>query len=129
MSIKIEFTGYVQDVKSGVSATTGKPWALAKVVHNQVKRNADDTGWENVGKDYLDVFLPSGVMVDKDDRIDVVGRLKTSTYEKQDGTKGISLSVNAETVAKSPAFAKSTPAPKAEVPDSWTPVDDTELPF
>lgn len=132
MAIKIEFTGYVKEIKSGVSAASGKPWTLAKVVHNQVKRNADDTGWENAGKDYFDIFLPDGIMVKEDDRVEVVGRLKTNIYDKADGSKGIGLSVNAESIVVAEAFKKSSPAPAAKapaVPDSWTAIDDTELPF
>jgi len=132
MAIEIKFTGYVKEVKSGVSAASGKPWTLAKVVHNQVKRNADDTGWENAGKDYFDIFLPDGVMVKEDDRIEVVGRLKTSIYDKADGSKGMSLSVNAQSIQVAEAFKKSTPAPAsapAAIPDSWTAIEDTELPF
>jgi hypothetical protein len=136
MAIEIKFTGYVKEVKSGVSANSGKPWALAKVVHNQVKRNADDTGWENSGKDYFDVFLPEGVTVTEDERIEIVGRLKTNIYDKADGSKGIGLSVNAQTVQVAEAFKKSAPAASAKpattaavIPDSWTAVDDSELPF
>lgn len=131
MAIEIKFTGYVKEVKSGVSATSGKTWTLAKVVHNQVKRNADDSGWENAGKDYFDIFLPDGVMVKEDDRVEVVGRLKTNIYDKADGSKGVGLSVNATSIQLAEAFKKSTPAPAAAavIPDSWTAVDDTELPF
>lgn len=130
MAIEIKFIGYVKEVKSGVSAASGKPWSLAKVVHNQVKRNADDTGWENAGKDYFDIFLPDGVLVKEDDRIEVVGKLKTNIYDKADGSKGVGLSVNASSVVIAEAFKKSAPAPAvAAVPDSWTAVDDTELPF
>jgi hypothetical protein len=41
----------------------------------------------------------------------------------------MSLSVNAQSIQVVEAFKKSTPAPGAAVPDSWTPIDDTELPF
>lgn len=130
MAIEIRFTGYVKEVKSGVGSN-GKPWALAKVVHNQVKRNADDTAWETVGRDYFDVFLPANNRPAEDDRIEVVGKLKTSTFDKKDGSKGISLSVNADSVVVVGA-AKGKPTQSAViVPDSWTPVseDDDELPF
>lgn len=130
MAIEIKFTGYVKEVRSGVGSN-GKPWALAKVVHNQVKRNADDTAWETVGRDYLDVFLPASVVPAEDDRVEVVGKLKTSTFDKKDGTKGISLSVNAESVTIVGANKNKPTQSAANVPDSWTPVadDDDELPF
>lgn len=130
MAIEIRFTGYVKEVKSG-TGSTGKPWALAKVVHNQVKRNADDSAWETVGRDYFDVFLPAHVTLNEDDRVEVTGKLKTSTFDKKDGSKGISLSVNAETVTVVGAGKAKPTQSAAVIPDSWTPVseDDDELPF
>lgn len=129
MSIKIEFTGYVREIKTGTSKN-GKPWQLAKVVHNQVRKN-DAGEWENVGKDFFDIFLPEGVSLAEDDRVEIVGKLKTSLYDKADGTKGISLSVNADSIRKADAFKK-TDAKKtessalSEIPATWSEVSKSE---
>lgn len=141
MAIKIEFTGYVREIKTGVSEKTGKTWNLAKVVHNQVRKN-DAGEWENVGKDFFDIFLPDGVSLSEDDRVEVVGKLKTSLYDKADGTKGISMSVNVDSIRKADAFKKtdapkteSTPATKSEIPATWSevsqsaPVSAEDAPF
>jgi hypothetical protein len=136
MSIKIEFTGYVREIKTGTSKT-GKPWTLAKVVHNQV-RKTESGEWENVGKDFFDIFLPEGVSLAEDDRFEVIGKLKTSLYDKTDGTKGISLSVNADSIRKADAFKKDAPkveSKPAEIPATWSevsqaaPVSPEDAPF
>lgn len=126
MAIKVEFTGYVNEVK-----TFG--WGvIAKVSHNQVKK-ADNGSWETVGRDYFDVILPDGVSVSENDRVDVVGRLKTKLYDRKDGGKGVSLEVRADSVgvagAGSAPVARSGGGMSAEA-QAWfvnnaKPIDDT----
>lgn len=118
MAIKVEFTGYVNEVKSF-------SWGvIAKVSHNQVKK-ADDGSWETVGRDYFDVVLPAGVSVSENERVDVVGRLKTKSFDKKDGSKGVSLEVRADsvTVAQSARANVSVPrqsaTPVSEEVASW----------
>lgn len=118
MAIKIEFTGFVNEVRVMDWGT------ILKVSHNQVKKN--DVGkWETIARDYFDVIVSNDMKFAENDRIDVVGKLKTKLYDKKDGSKGISLEVRGDEVKKS--SSSSTPA--AQVPDSWTQIDDKDLPF
>lgn len=92
MAVNVEFEGYVNELKSFAWGT------VAKVSHNQRAKN-DATGqWETVGKDYFDVTLPEGVTVDENAIVRVSGTLKVGTYEKKDGTTGVSLKVRAQDV-------------------------------
>ena len=126
MALKISFEGYVNEVKQF-------SWgSVAKVSHSQRAKN-DATGeWETVGKDYLDVTLPEGVIVDEGSIVAVEGTLKVGTYPKKDGTTGVALKVRAQTVAPVERGSMGrTAAPKAtsaQVPAGWEPVDPA-LPF
>lgn len=92
MALKIEFEGYANEVK-----TFG--WgAVVKMTHSQRAKNKDSGVWETVGKDYVDVVLPEGFNADliKEGMIlNVLGTFKVETYEKRDGTTGVSLKVRA----------------------------------
>lgn len=120
MAIEVKFTGFVNEVKVFEWGT------VLKVSHNQVKKN--DVGkWETVARDYLDVIVDGKTPFAANDRIDVVGKLKTKFYDKKDGSKGVSLEVRGDEVKKS--SASSTPAQTGfKAPDSWAPIDE-ELPF
>lgn len=91
MSIKVEFEGWVNEVKSF-------EWGhVLRVTHDQRAKN-DQTGqWETVGKDYLDVTVTSDMLSTLHDAkvVRVVGNLKVGTYEKKDGTFGVALKVRA----------------------------------
>lgn len=120
MAIKVEFTGFVNEVRVHDWGT------VLKVSHNQVKKN-DAGKWETVARDYLDVIVDGKTPFAANDRIDVVGKLKTKFYDKKDGSKGVSLEVRGDEVKKS--SASSTPAQTGfKAPDSWAPIDE-ELPF
>jgi len=124
MAVEVNFEGYVNEVKQF-------SWGnVAKMSHNQRAKN-DSTGqWETVGKDYFDVTLPEGVSVEENSIVAVKGTLKVGTYEKKDGTTGVSLKVRAQEVRKVERNRDSAPATTSnKVPDSWTAVEDTELPF
>jgi len=123
MAINVEFEGYVNEVKAF-------SWGnVAKVSHSQRAKN-DATGqWETVGKDYFDVTLPDGVTVKENTVVRVAGSLKVGTYDKKDGTQGISMKVRAKDVTDVTrdgiAAVKNVLAP---VPDSWAAVDK-DVPF
>jgi len=127
MAVNVVFEGFVNEVKPFSWGT------VAKVSHSQRAKN-DATGqWETVGKDYFDVTLPEGVTIPEGELVRVEGTLKVGTYDKKDGTTGVALKVRAQSVRKvergqrdAVAAAKEVLAP---VPDSWTAVEDTELPF
>jgi hypothetical protein len=128
MAIEVKFTGFVNEVKVfgwGV---------IAKVSHNQVKKT-DDGKWETVGRDYFDVVLPDGVTVSENDRVDVVGRLKTKLYDRKDGGKGMSLEVRAESVAVSGNNFVDRASLNKDVPVGYVPwepakpVDQSDIPF
>jgi hypothetical protein len=94
MAIEIKFTGYINEIKE---FSWGK---IAKVAHSQVRKN-DAGEWETVGRDYFDVILPEGSRVSEKDKVEVIGKLKSKTFDKKDGTKGMSLEVRAESVIAS----------------------------
>jgi hypothetical protein len=120
MAIEIKFTGFVNEVKRMDWGT------VLKVSHNQVKKTPDGK-WETTSRDYFDVIVPSDSVFAENDRIDVVGKLKTKLYDKKDGSKGIALEVRGDDVKKS--GASSTPSAPVSVPDSWSQIDDKDLPF
>lgn len=89
MAIKIEFTGFVNSVKRF-------DWGIVyDIAHPQMTKNLEGK-WEKSGTDYFSVTGPEGFT--ENDRVAVVGTLKTKRYEKQDGTKGLSLNVRAESI-------------------------------
>lgn len=90
MSIKVEFEGWVNDVKSF-------EWGhVLRVTHDQRAKN-DAGQWETVGKDYLDVTVTSDQLSTLHDSkvVKVAGSLKVSTYTKKDGSVGVALKVRA----------------------------------
>lgn len=92
MALKIEFEGYTNEVKTFGWGT------VVKMTHSQRAKNKESGIWETVGKDYVDVVLPEGFNADliKEGMIlNVLGTFKVETYEKRDGTTGVSLKVRA----------------------------------
>jgi hypothetical protein len=90
MALNIEFQGFVNEVKEFGWGT------VAKMTHSRRQLNKETEQWETIGKDYIDVVLPEGVSVEKDQLIEVAGTFKVETYEKRDGSTGVSLKVRAE---------------------------------
>jgi single-stranded DNA-binding protein len=91
MAIKVEFEAWVNEVREF-------DWGVVyNVAHPQRAKNHQGE-WETTGYDYLDVTAERGFQ--KDDRVKVVGTLKTKRYDKKDGSKGISLQVRAESIEK-----------------------------
>lgn len=86
MAINIEFTGFVNGVREF-------EWGVVyDMAHAQMMK--DDQGeWKVAGKDYLSVTGPKGF--NEGDQCLVIGTLKTKTFEKKDGSKGIALNVRA----------------------------------
>lgn len=122
MAIQVVFEGFVNEVKA-------LSWGnVAKVSHSQRAKN-DAGEWETVGRDYFDVTLPDGAVVNDGSLVKVVGTLKVGTYEKNDGTTGISLKVRATEIS---AVERGQSAPAASkpagIPTSWTPVSE-DAPF
>jgi hypothetical protein len=91
MAVNIEFTGFVNGVRTF-------DWGVVyDVAHAQMMK--DDQGdWKVAGKDYFSVTGPNGFV--EGDMVKVVGTLKTKSYEKKDGTKGIALNVRAKDMEK-----------------------------
>ena len=89
--IRVEFKGYVNSVRVFDWGT------VYNVSHNQVRKNHQNE-WETVGRDYFSVVAPKdSATFAENDQVEVVGRLKTKTYDKRDGSgKGISLEVRAD---------------------------------
>lgn len=122
MAIQVVFEGFVNEVKA-------LSWGnVAKVSHSQRAKN-DAGEWETVGRDYFDVTLPDGVNVNDGSLVKVVGTLKVGTYEKNDGSTGVSLKVRATEVAPVERGQAAPAASKpADIPSSWTPVSE-DAPF
>ena len=104
MSIRVEFEGFVNEVKPFDWGT------VYNVSHSQRAKNHQGE-WETTGYDYFDVSGDPGFA--KDDRVKIVGTLKTKRFDKKDGTKGIALQVRAESIER---VERGTPKP-ASVPD------------
>lgn len=119
--IKVEFKGYVNGVRTFDWGT------VYNVSHNQVRKNHQNE-WETVGRDYFSVVGPAGFA--ENDQVEIVGKLKTKTYEKKDGSgKGISLEVRADEMRR---VSSNRPATVPEMQSVWPDVkqvqDDT-VPF
>lgn len=121
MALNIQFEGYVNEVKQF-------GWgSVAKVSHNQRAKN-DAGEWETVSKDYLDVTLPEGAIVDEGSIVRVEGTFKVSTYDKRDGSTGVAIKVRAQSVTPVERGGKPAAAKATEIPAGWEPVD-TNMPF
>lgn len=95
MALKIEFEGYVNEVK------TFSWGSVVKMSHSQRAKNKDTGLWETIGKDYLDVVLPEGYnaeQVKEGTILNVFGTFKVETYTKNDGSTGVALKVRANSL-------------------------------
>lgn len=127
--ILVEFKAYVNDVRTF-------EWGVVyNVSHNQVRKNHQNE-WETVARDFLSVVVPkdsttvSGTF-QKDDLVDVKGKLKTKLYDKLDGSgKGVSLEVRADQMVKVERGNKTATVP--DMQNIWPDVKqvpDTDVPF
>lgn len=114
--IEVKFKGYVNEVKTYDWGT------VYNVSHNQVRKNHQGE-WETVGRDYLSVTGPAGFA--ENDQVEVVGSLKTKTYDKRDGSKGVALQVRATSMTKVERGGK--PVEAAPMQQVWPEVN--EIPF
>lgn len=123
--IRVEFKGYVNGVRVFDWGT------VYNVSHNQVRKNHQGE-WETVGRDYFSVVAPDGAgPFAENDQVEVVGKLKTKTYDKRDGSgKGVSLEVRADEMRKVERGNK--PATVADMQGVWPAVKqipDDSVPF
>jgi single-stranded DNA-binding protein len=123
--IRVEFKGYVNGVRVFDWGT------VYNVSHNQVRKNHQGE-WETVGRDYFSVVAPQGAgPFAENDQVEVVGKLKTKTYDKRDGSgKGVSLEVRADEMRI--ATRTNQPASVPEMQNIWPEVKqvpDTQVPF
>jgi hypothetical protein len=91
MAVDIKFEGFINGVRTF-------DWGnVYDVAHNQMLK--DDQGEGKIdGKDYFSVTGPTGF--EEGDRVSIVGRLKTKTFDKKDGSKGVALNVRASEMSK-----------------------------
>lgn len=108
MAIRLEFEGYVNEVKQFDWGT------VYNVSHAQRVKSAGGS-WETAGYDYFDVSGEAGF--EKDDRVRVKGTLKTKRFDKRDGSKGIALQVRAESIEK--VDSENKPASVADMQAIW----------
>lgn len=109
MAIKIEFMGYVNQVRR-------YDWGIAyDVSHNQLLKKGEQ--WEVTGRDYFSVVGPEGAPeFQENDQVVIKGTLKTKPFLKKDGTKGIALNVRADSIEKNGTWTK---APEPQVKSTW----------
>ena len=123
--IRVEFKGYVNSVRVFDWGT------VYNVSHNQVRKNHQGE-WETVGRDYFSVVAPKdSATFAENDQVEVVGRLKTKTYDKRDGSgKGISLEVRADEMRTVQRGNKAASVP--DMQNIWPDVKqvaDDQVPF
>ena len=119
MAIEVKFSGYVNRVKQF-------DWGVVyDIAHNQVQKNQAGE-WETVGKDYFQVVGPAGLQ--EGQKVEVVGRMKTKTFDKSDGSKGISLQVRAESVTPVEG-RQSAPQPIVATWPAVREIRDDSIPF
>ena len=123
--IRVEFKGYVNSVRVFDWGT------VYNVSHNQVRKNHQGE-WETVGRDYFSVVAPKDAATfAENDQVEIVGRLKTKTYDKRDGSgKGISLEVRADEMRTVQRGNK--PASVPQMQNIWPDVKqvaDDQVPF
>lgn len=89
---------------------TGKQVMQARVVANRRKYNEQTREWENTGEAWLNLALweklaerNDGYLNDKD-QIVFEGDLETRQFERNDGSKGLSVDVRVTSVAKVAPF-------------------------
>ena len=94
MAVKIEFQGFVNDVKHFDWGT------VYNVSHSQ--RQKDEQGeWQTTGYDYFDVVdNTKQTQLAKGDRINVEGKMKTRRYEGKDGVQRLTLQVRADSIER-----------------------------
>jgi len=92
MSYEVKFDGYVAEVKQFT-------WGVAlKVIHNVRTLNAVGQ-WETSSKEYVDVVLPVGTLVQPDTRVTVVGKVhQLGAYLSKTGEPKPSLKIKASSV-------------------------------
>ena len=114
MAVKIEFTGYVNRVRE-------YDWGVVyDVAHNQMQKKGDQ--WQTVGRDYFSVVGPDGAArFAENDMVSIKGTLKTKSFDKQDGSKGIALNVRAEEITRQATARDAKPKanPEAQLQDVW----------
>ena len=123
--IRVEFKGYVNSVRVFDWGT------VYNVSHNQVRKDHQGE-WETVGRDYFSVVAPKGAgSFAENDQVEIVGKLKTKTYDKRDGSgKGISLEVRADEMRA--VVRGNKPASVPQMQNIWPDVKqvaDNEVPF
>lgn len=120
MTLKIEFEGYVNEVKSFDWGT------VASVSHAQRAKNANGD-WETVGKDYIDVTLPEGVSTIENTKVKVIGSLKPDAYTNKNGEAKPRLKVRAWEFEQVDALPGGIPTPR--IVREVAPPADEDLPF
>lgn len=98
MAINVEFTGYVNEIK------TFEWGQVVKMTHQQRAKNAANGEWETIGRDYIDVTLDEGVDAPAENTVaKVTGTMKVNLYEKTDGGKGLGIKVRASSLEVVPS--------------------------
>lgn len=122
MAVRIEFEGYIREVKPFDWGT------VYEVAHRQVIKNAQGQ-WETSGYDYFSVSRDKGEPTfEVEQKVSVKGYLKTKRYQKRDGSgSAMALNVRAESME-----AMEKPASVGEMQGIWPEVKqipDDNAPF
>lgn len=117
---QVTFTGNVTQDPELKFAASGTAVLALNVAENHSRRNKDTQQWEETGTTWRRVTVFSAKaealaeVLRKGDRVLVTGREETREYAKQDGSKGSSLEVTADTVAIVPKTNRNAPQQPAQ---------------
>ena len=89
----IELTGWLNDMREF-------EWGTALKVGVDVRRKNHQGEWETVDKTVYDVTTDGRAPLEGVKQVKIVGRITgTNSFEKRDGSTGVSIKVRAESVA------------------------------
>jgi hypothetical protein len=119
----IDVTGWLNDVKEF-------DWGTALKVSVDVRKKTPEGTWETVDKTIYDITTDGKTALEGVKQVKVVGRISgTNTFQKRDGSTGVSIKVRAESVT-----IASDKVNEAAIMETWPtakmgPAIDESVPF
>jgi hypothetical protein len=119
----IDVTGWLNDVKEF-------DWGTALKVSVDVRKKTPEGTWETVDKTIYDITTDGKTALEGVKQVKVVGRINgTNSFQKRDGSTGVSIKVRAESVT-----VASDKVNEAAIMETWPtakmgPAIDESVPF
>ena len=119
----IDVTGWLNDVKEF-------DWGTALKVSVDVRKKTSEGTWETVDKTIYDITTDGKTALEGVKQVKVVGRINgTNSFQKRDGSTGVSIKVRAESVT-----IASDKVNEAAIMETWPtakmgPAIDESVPF